>query len=136
MELLAVVTIIGVLSAVVIARIGPGSLGRPSVRAFARQLAVDLRYVRSLAITKGVNHYLSFDAQGYTLFRRDSPADVVAEPRKALPRGVGGTISAWNFEFEPTGAALAAYRCDLFVSGVTYRIDVIIVTGTATVRKL
>jgi len=135
-ELLTVVMIIGILSAVVVVRIGPGSLGRPSVRTFARQLTVDLRYVRSLAITHGVNHYVGFDSNGYTLFRRDSPADVAVEPRRPLPRGVGGTITTWNFEFEPSGAALDAYRCDLSASGVTYRVDVIIATGTTTVREL
>ncbi len=134
-ELIAVVTIIGIMSAVVLMRVGGGSFGRPSVEAFSRQLSVDLRYTRSMAITQKVNHYLGFDATGYTIFRRDSP-DVVVNPRQALPRGLGGSISAWNFEFEPSGAALAAYWADLSISGVTYRVEVIPVTGTTTVRKL
>lgn len=134
-ELIAVVTIIGIMSAVVLMRVGGGSFGRPSVHAFTRQLSVDLRYTRSMAITQKVNHYLGFDATGYTIFRRDSP-DVVVNPRQPLPKGVGGSISTWNFEFEPSGAALAGYWANLSSSGVTYRVEVILVTGTTTVRKL
>ncbi|MCH8241148.1 MAG: type II secretion system protein [Planctomycetes bacterium] len=134
-ELIAVVAIIGILSAVVLMRVGDGSFGRPSVNAFTRQLSVDLRYTRSMAITQKVNHYLGFDSSGYTIFRRDSP-DVVVHPRQPLPKGVGGSISAWNFEFEPSGAALAGYWANLSSSGVTYRVEVILVTGTTTVRKL
>ena len=134
-EVIAVVTIIGILSAVVLMRVGGGSFGRPSVKAFSRQLSVDLRYTRSMAITQKVNHYLGFDSAGYTIFRRDSP-DVVVNPRHPLPNGVGGSISAWNFEFEPSGAALAGYWANLSSSGVTYRVEVILVTGTTTVRKL
>ncbi len=135
-ELIAVVTIIGILSAVVLMRVGGGSFGRPSVNAFSRQLSVDLRYTRSMAITQKANHYLGFDATGYTIFRRDTPADVVVNPRQPLPQGVGGSISTWNFEFEPSGAALAGYWADLSSPGVTYRVEVILVTGTTTVRKL
>ncbi len=134
-EVIAVVTIIGILSAVVLMRVGDGSFGRPSVDAFSRQLSVDLRYTRSMAITQKVNHYLGFDANGYTIFRRDSP-DVAVNPRQPLPKGVEGSISAWNFEFEPSGAALAGYWANLSSSGVTYRVEVILVTGTTTVRKL
>ena len=134
-ELIAVVTIIGIMSAVVLMRVGGGSFGRPSVNAFTRQLSVDLRYTRSLAITQKANHYLGFDATGYTIFRRDSP-DVVVHPRQPLPLGVGVSVSTSNFEFEPSGAALAAYWADLSSSGVTYRVEVILVTGTTTVRKL
>ena len=135
-EVIAVVAIIGILSAVVLMRVGGGSFGRPSVNAFSRQLSVDLRYTRSMAITQKVNHYLGFDSSGYTIFRRDTPADVVVNPRQPLPKGVGGSISAWKFEFEPSGAALAGYWANLSSSGVAYRVEVILVTGTTTVRKL
>jgi type II secretory pathway pseudopilin PulG len=135
-ELLMVVTLIGILSTVVIARIGPGTIGRPGVQAETQRLAMSLRHARNLAITQGTNHYVGFDTTGYAVFRRDSPSDVVVEPHRTLPRGIDGTITAWQFEFEPTGAALAAYRCDLFGSGVTYRITVTVVTGLTSVRQL
>ena len=135
-ELLIVVAIIGLLSTVVIARIGFGSLGRPGVSAAARRLALDLRHARSLAVTKQTNHYVRFDAAGYTIYRRDTPTDVAVEARRTFPRGVDAAPTASDFEFEPTGAALAPYQCDLSGSGVTYRVKVIGATGTATVRKL
>lgn len=135
-ELLAVVMIVGILSTVVISRLGSGSLGRPGVNAAARRLALDLRHARSLAITKRINHYVRFDAAGYTIYRRDTPTDVAVEARRTFPQGVTAAVTASDFEFEPTGAALASYQCDLSGSGVTYRVQVIGATGTSTVNKL
>lgn len=135
-EVLMVVVLIGIMSAVVVTRLGSGSIGRPGVQAAARRLALDLRHARSLAISEGINHYVGFDPQGYTIFRRASGSDVAVESYRTLPKGVDGTITAWTAEFEPTGAALAAFRCDFVGSGVTYRVQVIAATGTTTVSKL
>ena len=136
LELLIVVSIIGILSTVVIARIGFGGLGRPTVSAAARRLSLDLRHARSLAITKRANHYVRFDASGYTTYRRDTPTDVAVEVRRVFPQGVTAALTASDFEFEPTGAALDTFRCDLSGSGVTYRVKVHAVTGVTVVRKL
>ncbi len=135
-ETAAVVVMIGILSSVVLVRIGYGSLGRPGVRTLAQQLALDLRHARGLAIAEGVNHYVGFNPNGFGIFRRATPRDIAVEDARSVPRGIGGTISAWNFEFDPTGAALAGYWCDLYASGVTYRIAVVVATGTVTVTKL
>lgn len=135
-ELLAVVTIVGILSTVVIARLGSGSLGRPGVKAAARRLSLDLRHARSLAITNRINHYARFDAAGYTIYRRDTPTDIAVEARRTFPQGVTADVTASDFEFEPTGAALATYTCELSGSGVTYRVKVIGATGTTTVKEL
>ena len=135
-ELLAVVTIVGILSTVAIARLGSGSLGRPGVMAAARRLALDLRHTRSLAITKRINHYARFDAAGYTIYRRDTPTDVAVDARRTFPQGVTAVVTASDFEYEPTGAALATYTCELSGSGVTYRVKVIGATGTTTVKEL
>ena len=99
---------------------------------------MDLRRARGLSIANGVNHYVGFDVSGWTIKRRDSPSDVAVEVRRELPNGIDSVISAWDFEFEPTGAGLAAYQCDLWDADVTviYRVRVILATGTATVRKL
>lgn len=135
-ELIMVVTMIGVLTAVVIMRIGPESLGRPGVRATARRLGLDLRHARSLAVTEQTNHYVRFDATGYTIYRRDTPSDVAVDVRRTFPKGMSAAPTASDFEFEPTGAALASYTCDLSGSGVTYRVNVIGATGTTTVSEL
>lgn len=136
LELLVVVAIVGILSTVVITRIGFGGLGRPTVSAAARRLALDLRHTRGLAIAERMNHYVRFDATGYTVYRRETPTDVVVEARRTFPQGISAAPTGTDFEFEPTGAALATYTCDLSGSGVTYRVKVIGATGTTTVRKL
>ena len=135
-EMSMVVVIIGTMSAVVIMRLGGQSFGQPGLRATARLLALDLRHARVLAITEGTNHYVGFNSDGWSVFRRDSPSDVPREASRTLPSNMGGSISAWDFEFDPTGAALAAFTCDLSSSGATYRIRVIMVTGATTVQKL
>ena len=135
-EVLLVVVLIGIMSAVVITRLGSGGVGRPGVKASARRLALDLRHARSLAITEGINHYVSFDPQGYTIFRRAGGSDVAVESYRTFPKGVAVSVSAGTAEFDPTGAALAAFQCDVVGSGVTYRVQVIVATGTTTVSEL
>jgi len=135
-ETTAVVVIIGILSAVVLVRIGYGSIGQPGARTLAQQLALDLRHARGLAIAEGVNHYVGFNANGFGIFRRATPRSVAVEDTRSVPRGLGGTISAWNFEFDPTGAALTGYWAVLYASGAAYRIEVVAATGTVTVTKL
>lgn len=135
-ELLLVVVIVGILTSVTLMRLGSGGLGRPGVHAVARRIALDIRHARSLTITQGINHYLGFDPAGYTIYRRDTPTDEVVENYRTFPQGITRSISAFEFEFEPTGSALGAYQCDVLGFGVTYRIVVVIATGAVIVTQL
>lgn len=137
-ELMAVVVLLGTLSAVLIVRLGPQSIGNPGARAVARRLALDLRHARALAIAQGVNHYVGIDADGtdvlgYTLYRTDSPADVVVESYRRIERGVTATSGTTRIEFAPTGAALAGGA--ITISGPTenHTVTVIAATGAVTV---
>ncbi|MFQ5805345.1 MAG: GspH/FimT family pseudopilin [Phycisphaerae bacterium] len=137
-ELLVVVALIGVLSAVVIVRIGPWSIGNPGARAVARRLALDLRHARVLAIAEGTNHYLGFDADGttllgYTIYRTASPTDIPVETYRTFDSGVAATSATTRAEFMPTGAALGAYTCVVSGSTKNYTVTVIAATGTTTV---
>jgi len=137
LELLLVISIAGVLAAVVIARLGPQNIGNPGARAVARMLSLDLRHARSLAISQGTNHYVGFDADGanllgYTIYRTSSPADIAVEAYRTFDRGVTATGSTTRIEFTPTGTALGA--CTIVVSGTSknYTVTVIAATGTTT----
>jgi type II secretory pathway pseudopilin PulG len=140
-ELLVVVGLLGVLSGVVIARLGAWGLGNPGARAVARRLALDLRHARTLAIAEGTNHYLGFDADGaslvgYTVYRVASPEDVAVETYRTFDSGVTATGSTTRAEFMPTGAALGAYTFVVSGSTENYTVTVIAATGTTTVSKL
>lgn len=137
-EVLAVVLIVGIMSSVLIMRLGLPSVGNPGARAVARRLALDLRHARSLAIAQGVNHYLGFDAggemlTGYTIYREAGANDVAVESYRAFERGVTATSAATRAEFEPGGTALAGYS--FIVAGPTqnYTVTVIAATGTTIV---
>ena len=137
-ELLAVVLITGIMSTVLIMRLGLPSIGNPGARAVARRLALDLRHARSLAIAQGVNHYAGFDSSGpaltgYTIYREAGATDVAVESYRAFEKGVTATGAATRAEFEPGGTALAGYS--FVVTGPTqsYTVTVIAATGTTTV---
>ncbi len=137
-ELLSVVLIVGIMSSVLIMRLGLPSIGNPGARAVARRLALDLRYARSLAIAQSVNHYLGFDGSGsaltgYTIYRELGATDVAVESYRTFERGVTATGAATRAEFEPDGTALAGYS--FVVTGPTqsYTVTVIAATGTTVV---
>lgn len=139
-ELLAVMALLGILSAVLITRLGSGGIGNPGAQAVARRLALDFRHARGLAIAEGINHYVKFDVDGaslagYTVYRTDSPTDIAVETYRTFEKGVTATSGTTQVEFTPTGAALAG--CTVMVSGpsVTYTVTVILATGTTTVSK-
>lgn len=138
LELIAVVTILGLFTVVAISRIGPGTLYNFGARADARRLAVDLLQARRRSITTGDNHYLAFvvvggDATGYTLYRRDGGGDVAVDSPHEFPGGVVVTTSHADAEFNFEGAALAAYEITLTGSEQTWQIDVVPVTGAIDV---
>lgn len=137
-ELLAVVMIVGIMSSVLIMRLGPMSIGNPGAKAVARRLTLDLRHARSLAIATGVNHYLGFDVSGssltgYTIYREAGATDPAVESYRNFERGVTATGSTTRAEFDPTGAALGGYS--FVVTGTTqsFTVTVIAATGTTTV---
>lgn len=137
-ELLAVVMIIGILSTVVISRLGIGGIGNPGARAIARRLALDLRQTRSRAIAESANHYLQFETDGsnlvaYTIYKVASPSDLVVETSRKINAGVTVTGSATRAEFAPTGAAPTGYSYTVTGSTVGYVVSVIAVTGAVMV---
>ncbi len=138
LEVLMVVVIVGIMSAVVIPRLGPGGIGNPGARAVARRLALDLRHARSLAIATGTNHYVGFDAAGaaltgYTIYQTASPTDIAVEAYRSFGQGVTATGSGTRAEFSPTGAALGAYSFVVSGPSQDFTVTVITVTGAITV---
>lgn len=140
LELVAVVTILGIFTVVAVSRIGPGTLDNFGARADARRLAVDLLQARRRSIATGENHYLAFvvvggEATGYTLHRRKAGGDVAVDSPHEFPRNVVVTASHADAEFTFEGGALAAYRIALTGPEQTWQVDVVPVTGAIDVLQ-
>jgi len=72
-EILCVIVILGIASALIIPQIGT----RDDVKAAAaaRLIIADLMYAQNLAISKQRKHYVQFTGQQYTLLSRDADTD-------------------------------------------------------------
>jgi prepilin-type N-terminal cleavage/methylation domain-containing protein len=141
LELLVVLTLIGIFAAVASARFGADPRKNFGAEADARRLALDLLQARRRAIATGDNHYLEFTASGgnvvgYTLYRRLSGGGVQAvdEPRTFLQQEEV-TVSHAQAEFDFEGAALAAYQMTLTGPNRTWQVTVVPATGTAKVTE-
>jgi len=138
LELVAVVTLMGILSVVAVARLGPTVVGDVGARSDGRRLALDVIQLRRRAIATGDNHFLTFTTQsstivGYQLFRATSRGDVEIDTPRQFPPQLSVVPSSRRWEFNFEGQALAAYHADLTGPNRTRQIDVIPLTGTVQV---
>lgn len=115
LELVAVLTLIGVFAAIGAARFGPSAGRNFSSGGDARRLALDLLQCQRRAISNGANHYVEFTSSsgsivGYTLYRRTSPSTGTAvDAYRDFPQGETVTTSHTQLEYQFDGSALAAY---------------------------
>jgi prepilin-type N-terminal cleavage/methylation domain-containing protein len=141
LELLVVLTLIGIFAAVAAARLGPSPLQNFGAGADARRLALDLVQARRRAIATGDNHYLEFasiggNVVGYTLYRRLSGGGVQAvDAYRTFAQQETVTASHVQAEFDFEGAALAAYQITFTGPGRTWQVSVVPATGAARVTE-
>ncbi len=140
LELLAVVTIVGIIAAVVTARVGRSIFAEFGAGAVAREISLDLLACQRAAIATGDDHFLRFEVTGgevdsYRMMRDTGSADVAVNEVKAVPNEVTVTITApsndMTFRFE--GQANAAYVIDTVGESRSYRVSVVPVTGAIRV---
>src|SRR5688572_14008047 len=79
-EILGVVVILGIISAVILPQLG--SRDDQKVSAASRVLMADLTYVQNRAITKQKTHYVLFDATNnfYRVLESMSPVTMIKNP--------------------------------------------------------
>jgi prepilin-type N-terminal cleavage/methylation domain-containing protein len=140
LELLAVVTLIGVLALATAGAFRPESIGDLDGQVTAQRIAWDLRQARRRAIALGDNHVLSFQPSGggltsYTLNRRlpDNSLSPTDSTRQ-LPTHVAVTASSAAPEFNFEGAALAGYTFTITSPHRSRTITVAQATGTVQVQ--
>jgi prepilin-type N-terminal cleavage/methylation domain-containing protein len=137
LELLAVVTILGVLVAAGFATMTTDAVANHSAGIAARQLALDLEQARRSAISTGDEHFLQFalsgsNITGYTLRRSTGAGSTAADSYRAIPEHVtvtmspsGATSPAMNFE----GQAASSYTMTLTGPKQSWQVVVSAATG-------
>ena len=140
LELIAVLTILGVFAAVAMSRWSPSTLSSFQSRADARRLALDLLQAQRRTVSTGDNHYLRMigggSISGYEIYRKTPGGDVLVEPLRPFPTGVTVTSSHSQLEFDFEGAALAAYQVTLTAANYTWRVSVVPSTGSVKVEDV
>ena len=142
-ELLAVLTILGILVSAGFAVLRLDSLGNFGAETVAHNLAKDLQLARRMAITTGDDHYLLLTTSGssitgYTIYQAGSPAAAVDAYRQ-IPSQVTVTISPSasqtpSFTFE--GQAASSFTLTLAGPDRSYTVTVVAATGRPQVAAL
>ncbi len=106
----------------------------------ARKVAADLRYVRGLALSKGINHGIVFQSTSpyYYMYQKGNPNITINDPltqqtsseKLEKYRGVSITVNR-TFEFSPTGtpSISGGLTVDLTNGSQTKQVQVVANTG-------
>jgi len=139
LELLAVVTVLGVVAAVVLARNGRTLIANFSAQGDARRVALALLQAKRLAITTGDDHAVQFTSSGgnitaFSVISVGSGAVVDGPMSVADDLAVTSSHTQMTFNFD--GQAAAAYWVQLAGSERTWRIDVVPINGAINTTEV
>jgi Tfp pilus assembly protein FimT len=139
LELLAVLLLLAVFTAVAMTRFGTNPLKNFASQSDARRLASDLTQTRRRAISTGDNHYVEFTssggaATGYTIYRRlDGGGAAAVDEARTFVQQETVSVTHTQMEFNFEGAALAAYAATFTGPNRSAQISVVPVTGAVRV---
>jgi len=140
MELVAVVTIIGLVGAMAASRYGTSAIADVGAQGFARRLSLDCLQARRRAISTGDNHLLRFTLSGgnatqYALYRRQGGSVTLVDDVHTVPKNVTvATAGTTDMEFTFQGDALASYTITVTAPDRTRTVTVPQLTGKAFVQ--
>ena len=135
MELLAVVTLMGIFAAIAIARLGPSIFGDIGSEADARRVGLALLQAKRRAISSGNNHAVAFqnDSAGSLTFNVVSldsfGGTTVVDGPFSFSRNVVPSVSHNSMTFNFEGQGLAAYTVNLTGPHKSWRISVVPING-------
>ncbi len=139
-ELIAVVFVIGLVSAMAVMRFSTTTLADIGATGFARRLSLDCAQARRRAIATGENHLLRFTLSGgnatqYGLYRRSGATTMLVDDLHAVPANVAvATGGATDVEFQFSGEALASYTVSITSTNRSKTVTIPQVTGKAFVQ--
>src|SRR6476659_4689566 len=139
-ELIAVVFIIGIVSAMAVTRYSTTTLADIGATGFARRVSLDCAQARRRAIATGDNHLLRFTLSGgnatqYGLYRRSGASTTLVDDVHAVPANVTVTTGGvTDVEFQFTGEAIASYTVSITSADRSTTVTIPQVTGKAFVK--
>lgn len=135
LELLAVITLMGIFASIAIARLGPTIFGDFGSQADARRVGLALLQAKRRAITAGNEHAVAFqnDAYGNLTYKLVSVdpfgGTTLVDGPFPFSQNVAAAVSHNTMTFNFEGQALAAYTVDLTGPHKSWRISVVPING-------
>ena len=139
-ELIAVVFIIGIVSAMAVTRYSTTTLADIGATGFARRVSLDCAQARRRAISTGNNHLLRFtlvsgNATQYGVYSHVGSTYTLVDDVHTVPANVTVTTGgATDVEFQFTGEAVASYTISVTSADRSKSITIPQVTGKAFVQ--
>lgn len=139
-ELIAVVSIIGIVSALAVTRYSSTTLADIGATGFARRVALDCGQARRRAIATGNNHLLRFTLAGgnatdYAIYAKVGSAYTPVDDVHTVPANVTVTTGGvTDVEFQFTGEAVASYTISITSPDRAKTVTIPQVTGKAFVQ--
>jgi prepilin-type N-terminal cleavage/methylation domain-containing protein len=140
LELLVVVTLIGILTAVAAMRFGRSLFAEFGAQGTARELSLAMLTCQRASITTGDDHYVEFLASGgrisaYQILRDAAGGPLLVDGPKSLSSDVTLTVSSNSMRFNFEGGAAANYSVQIVGQSQSWRIDVVPITGAVRVTQ-
>lgn len=140
LELLVVVTFIGIFATAVAMRFGRTLFAEFGSQGEARQLSLALLACQRAAISTGDDHYVEFLSGGgginsFRIMRDVGGVATLVDGPKALSSNVTITVSNSTMRFNFDGSALSNYWINIVGQARTWRVDVIPINGTIRVTQ-
>lgn len=140
LELLVVVTLVGIFASTVAMRYGRSIFAEFGAQGSVRELSLALLACQRAAINTGDEHYLEFLSSGgkissYRLMRDTSGVVTLVDGPKTLSNDVTVSVSSSTMRFNFEGGAAGSYWISVLGRSQTWRIDVIPISGTMRVSR-
>lgn len=142
LELVMVITLMGILAAVGTARFGRSAFANFGSQGEARGVSLAMLRAQRAAIKTGDNHFLQFNAVSptaatqYSVMSRTGGGTALVEGPITFSTDVQVVPSALEMDFNFEGEAAGAYQITFSGSGRTWRLNVVPITGAVIVADV
>lgn len=140
-ELVAAITLMAVVAAIVVGRNGRTLVGNYSSQADARRVGLALLQAKRRTISTGVTHAVQLNSSGgsidsFSVVSIVGGVPTVVDGPTSFSTNVTVTASHTQMTYDFEGKASAAYWLQFAGPNITWRIDVVPLTGTVGTTKL
>jgi prepilin-type N-terminal cleavage/methylation domain-containing protein len=138
LELLVVITLLGIFTSVAAMRFGRTLFAEFGAHSTARQLSLALLTCQRAAIRTGDDHFLQFTVSGgeavsYRFMQDTGSGSQLVDGPVAISDDVTVTVSDTDMRYTFEGAAGGAYQIQIVGENRSWQVDVIPITGAVQV---